>query len=87
MSSFYQIRGFLASSAGRWVRIGAGLVMVAGGVRRGGPGGAVLALVGLVPFICGVLDYCLISYLAGGPLRGEEIRREPEGDRQRHLPE
>lgn len=75
MSSLDRVQSFLASSAGRWLRIGAGLALVATGVRRGGPGGAILASVGLVPFTCGVLDYCLISYLLGGPLRGVEIRR------------
>ncbi len=65
---------FLASDAGRLVRVGGGLGLMSLGWRRGGLGGAVLALVGLIPLTCGVTDRCLISYLLGGPIKGQEIR-------------
>ncbi len=74
MISPKSVSRFLASDRGRWVRIGAGLGLVASGWRRGGAGGLAMALVGLVPLTCGAFDLCLISFLLGGPLRGQEIR-------------
>lgn len=65
---------FIASPAGRWLRIGAGLGMIAGGIAMDDTGGAVLAGAGLIPLSAGALDLCYLSPLFGGPIRGEEIR-------------
>ena len=65
---------FLASGTGRWLRIGAGLALISSGWRRGGSAGIFMAMVGLVPLSCGALDLCLLSFLFGGPLKGQEIR-------------
>jgi uncharacterized membrane protein len=75
MNSLQSVARFLASDMGRWIRVAAGAGLMVSGIRRGGAGGAVAAAVGLVPLAAGALDYCLISYLFGGPLRGEDIRR------------
>jgi hypothetical protein len=69
---------FMASPAGRVLRVVAGVGMVAGGVilREDGTttGGTVLAAAGLVPLSAGALDLCWLSPLFGGPLRGDAIR-------------
>ncbi len=66
---------FMASTAGRIVRIVAGIVLIALGLSMGNAGGIVLALVGLVPLVAGSIDVCLISWLLfRTPLQGEKIR-------------
>jgi len=66
---------FMASGLGRGLRIVAGIVLIAIGLGVvGGTGGIVLAAVGLVPLLAGLLDVCLIGALFGAPLRGSEVR-------------
>lgn len=66
---------FLASPAGRIVRIVAGLALVAWGLL-GLPGvtGIVVAIVGLVPLVAGLFDFCVFAPLFGNPLSGARIR-------------
>ena len=61
---------FMASAAGRTVRIVAGLALITIGLTRV-PGvlGWVLAAVGLAPLIAGTLNVCLIAPLIGVPFR------------------
>lgn len=66
---------FMASPAGRMSRAVAGGALIGAGLARGGRG-YLLALVGLVPLMCGALDVCLISALMGGPFWGEDARSE-----------
>ena len=40
----------------------------------GGTSGIVLAVVGLVPLLAGVLDVCLFAPLFGAPLKGTDVR-------------
>jgi hypothetical protein len=64
---------FMASTAGRSVRVLAGVALiVVGGVLGGG--WWVLAVVGLVPLAAGVLDICLFNVLFGQPLTGKAVR-------------
>jgi hypothetical protein len=66
---------FMASSAGRITRIIAGLALVLGGqFGLGGVGGIILAVVGLVPLIAGLFDFCVFAPLFGAPLSGPKIR-------------
>ncbi len=74
MATPNSVARFLASDTGRWLRVGAGLGLLTTGLRRGGAGGALTAVIALVPLAAGTFDYCVISFLLGGPLRGEEIR-------------
>lgn len=71
---------FIASTAGRLVRIIAGLVLIAVGVWViGGLWGIILAVVGVVPLFAGLWDVCIIGALfLGTPLRGDEIRTSAE---------
>ncbi len=66
---------FLAGTAGRTVRFLAGVVLVIAGLAwLGGTVGLIVAIVGLVPIAAGLFDFCLLSALLGGPLRGGDIR-------------
>lgn len=66
---------FMASTAGRFVRIVAGIALVYLGIAvMGGTGGWIVAIIGLVPLLAGAFDFCVISPLFGGPFKGSDIR-------------
>jgi len=66
---------FLASPAGRFIRIVAGIALVVWGLWGiGSTVGVVVAVVGLVPLLAGVLDFCVFAPLFGAPLSGSKIR-------------
>jgi hypothetical protein len=66
---------FMASTVGRLVRIVAGIALIAAGLFAvGGTGGTIMAVVGLVPLLAGLLDFCLFAPLFGNPLSGPKIR-------------
>jgi Protein of unknown function (DUF2892) len=67
---------FMASPAGRITRIVAGIVLVAVGllVMHGGVGGIIVAVVGLVPLVAGLFDFCVFAPLFGAPMTGSKIR-------------
>jgi hypothetical protein len=66
---------FLASSTGRIIRVAAGVALIAVGLLwLGGTGGIVLAAIGAVPLLAGLLDFCVFAPLFGAPFRGPEIR-------------
>jgi hypothetical protein len=72
---------FLASFAGRIVRAVAGLALVLIGVFLvGGVGRWILVIVGLVPLLAGLFDFCVFAPLAGlsfmGPRLRDELREE-----------
>jgi hypothetical protein len=69
---------FLAGTTGRWVRIIAGIILIALGllvVKE--TGGLVLAVVGLVPLAAGIGDFCVFAPLFGAPFSGQKIRSTP----------
>ncbi len=66
---------FMASTAGRLIRIVAGIVLIAVGlVVVQGTGGIILAVVGLVPLVAGLIDICIFAPLFGAALQGKKIR-------------
>jgi hypothetical protein len=66
---------FMASPAGRITRIVAGLVLIAWGLLGlTGTGGLVVAVVGMVPLVAGLFDFCVFAPLFGAPLAGPKIR-------------
>lgn len=68
---------FLASTTGRITRVVAGIALIAiGWLVIGGVAGIVVAVVGAVPFLAGLFDFCVFAPLFGGPLSGPEIRQE-----------
>ena len=64
---------FMASTAGRAVRITAGQALIVVGGTLGG-GWWALTAIGLVPLAIGVLDSCLFNFLFGHPLSGRVVR-------------
>jgi hypothetical protein len=68
---------FMSSLAGRILRIAAGIALILIGLMVvEGTAGIILAIVGLVPLVAGVFDFCLFGALLGAPLRGSEVRGE-----------
>jgi hypothetical protein len=66
---------FMASPAGRVLRVVAGAVLVVWGIwGLKGTAGVVIAIIGLVPLGAGLFDVCVLSALFGGPFSGREIR-------------
>lgn len=66
---------FLASAAGRGVRIVAGIALIAIGLFVvEGPASWVLEMLGLVPLIAGLFDFCVFAPLAGLPFAGSDLR-------------
>ena len=66
---------FMASGTGRIVRIVAGIALIALGLLSvQGTGGIILAVVGLVPLLAGVFDFCVFAPLFGMSFKGPEIR-------------
>jgi hypothetical protein len=70
-----QLIKFLASTTGRWVRIIAGIALIAVGLLVvKDTGGIILAVIGLVPLLAGVFDFCVFAPLFGAPFWGKTIR-------------
>ncbi len=66
---------FMASPAGRITRIVAGIILVVLGLFViHGTGGIIVAVVGLVPLVAGLFDFCVFAPLFGAPLSGPKIR-------------
>jgi hypothetical protein len=66
---------FMASPAGRIVRIVAGIALVVWGwFGLGGTTGIIVVIVGLVPLLAGIFDFCVFAPLFGAPLSGPKIR-------------
>lgn len=71
---------FMSSSLGRGLRIVAGLALVVIGLALvGGVGGVILAVIGVVPLVAGLMNICIIGALfLRTPLRGAEVRAKFE---------
>ncbi|MBX3062199.1 MAG: DUF2892 domain-containing protein [Anaerolineae bacterium] len=66
---------FMASTAGRIVRIVAGIALIAVGLGvLTGTTGIIVAVIGLVPLAAGLFDFCVFAPLFGRPLSGPKIR-------------
>ena len=65
---------FMSGPMGRVLRIAAGLALtVYGLVAMTGAGGAAVTIVGLVPVVAGVFNFCLFAPLFGGPFLGSKV--------------
>lgn len=60
---------FMASAAGRGIRIVLGLALIFWGLLHGE---RLLAIAGLVPLAAGAFNWCLIAPLIGAPFRGRD---------------
>jgi hypothetical protein len=65
----------MASSAGRIIRVVAGIVLVwLGFFVMHGVGGWIVGIIGLVPLVAGLFDFCVFAPLFGAPMSGPKIR-------------
>jgi hypothetical protein len=72
MNSFVN---FMAYSTGRIVRIVAGIALIVLGlVGLSGTTGIIVAVIGAVPLLAGLFDFCIFAPLFGRPLSGPKIR-------------
>ncbi len=68
---------FMNTPSGRVTRVVAGLAFLIWGYTLFGQAeGIVLLVVGIVVFAAGAFDFCLISFVLGGPLSGKKIRAD-----------
>jgi uncharacterized protein YjeT (DUF2065 family) len=66
---------FMSSLSGRLLRILAGVALIVIGlVVVHGTGGIILAIIGLVPLVAGVGNFCLFAPLFGGPFLAKDIK-------------
>lgn len=66
---------FMSSSIGRLLRIVAGFALVVVGlVVVHGIGGIILAMVGLIPLIAGLFNFCVFAPLFGGPFLAKDLQ-------------
>jgi hypothetical protein len=66
---------FLASSWGRVLRVVAGIALIAWGIwGLGGTVGIIIAVIGAVPLLAGLFDFCVFAPLFGNPFKGADIR-------------
>ena len=74
---------FMASAAGRITRIVAGIALIAWGLLGlGGTLGIIIAVVGAVPLLAGLFDFCVFAPLFGCPMSGPKIRAGRQPDEQ-----
>lgn len=68
---------FMASPAGRGIRIVAGIALIIVGLvaLNASTLGVILAVVGLAPLIAGIADFCIFAPLFGGPFQGAKARQ------------
>jgi len=65
---------FMSSLAGRLLRIVAGIALIVIGLAVvHGTGGIILAVIGLVPLVAGVFNFCVFAPLFGGPFLGKDV--------------
>ncbi len=68
---------FMSSTAGRIARIIAGIALIALGLLVvHGVGGIVLAIVGLLPLVAGLFDFCAFAPIFKAPLSGKQVRSQ-----------
>ena len=66
---------FMASGAGRLIRIAAGAALIAWGwSMRDQTSGIVLMVGGLVPLLAGAFNVCLLAPVIGAPFAGKDVR-------------
>ncbi len=66
---------FMASTTGRVTRVVAGIALVLWGLLGiGGTAGIVVLVIGLVPLLAGLFDFCVFAPLFGAPFSGPKIR-------------
>jgi ABC-type protease/lipase transport system fused ATPase/permease subunit len=70
---------FMSSAAGRVLRVVAGLGLIGWGVylalvASNITTGIILVVVGLLPLVAGLVDFCIFAPLFGAPYSGAQVR-------------
>ena len=66
---------FMASPAGRITRIVAGIILIVWGLMGlTGVTGIIVVVIGALPLVAGIFDFCVFAPLFGSPLSGPKIR-------------
>jgi hypothetical protein len=66
---------FMSSTTGRIVRIVGGLLVIALGLFVvQSTGGIIIAVLGAVPLLAGIFDFCVFAPVFGTPWSGKKIR-------------
>jgi hypothetical protein len=68
---------WMAGTAGPAPRVLVGLDLIGVGLYFQGTRGIVIAVVGVLPVLAGISNFCLIAPLLGEPFRGRPARAEP----------
>ncbi len=72
----YPFFRFIASPSGRVLRVVAGLILIfAGFLWIRGTWGVIVAIIGLVPFLAGLFDWCVLAPLFSLPFVGQRLRQ------------
>lgn len=67
---------FMVGGAGRIARIIAGIVLIALGLGViGETTGLIVAIIGVLPLVAGIFDFCIFAPLFKLPLSGPQVRR------------
>ncbi len=64
---------FMASPAGRGIRIAAGIALIVAGLVIGSTGGYILAIVGVLPVLAGALNVCVLGPVLKAPFSGKAV--------------
>ena len=65
----------MASPAGRITRIVAGIILIVWGLMGlTGVTGIIVVVIGALPLVAGIFDFCVFAPLFGSPLSGPKIR-------------
>jgi len=71
----YGFARFMSSLAGRPLRILAGIALIVIGLAVvHGTGGIILAVVGLIPLVAGLFNFCVFAPLFGAPFLPQDIK-------------
>ena len=63
---------FMAGPRGRGGRMVVGVVLMVWGFSRGTTLGTVVGILGIVPFVAGAMNWCLLAKLIGAPFKGSD---------------
>ena len=71
-----KVAAFMATPLGRGLRVALGAAMIYVGLSViHGTGGTVLAVLGLLPVVAGLMNLCILGLLLGAPLKGSSLPR------------
>lgn len=65
---------FMSSMWGRGIRMAAGLGLIYWAYMLSGFWVYVLAIVGIVVFLAGLMNFCIFAPLFGGPFKGKDVK-------------